>query len=67
MTRQIVNIFQTCSSGDPNERHCTRMDIAPALRAVSIGGDSNLDNIRLSSRRAFTLFCIAPFPLPMQE
>lgn len=63
---QTGQSIPTCSSGEPNERHCTRTDIAPALRAVSMGGNSNLDNKRLSSRRAFTLFCIAPFPLELK-
>lgn len=56
-------LFFTCSSGEPNERHCTNKDTAPALRAVSTGGNSDRDNKRLSSRRAWILFCIAPFPL----
>ena len=59
----ICRMKETCSSGEPNERHCTSMDIAPALRAASTGGNSDLDNKRLSSRRAVTFFCIAPFPL----
>lgn len=41
--------FQTCSSGEPNERHCTSMGTAPALRADSIGGNSDRDSKRLSS------------------
>lgn len=53
----------TCSSGEPNDRHCTSRGIAPALRAASTGGNSDLDSKRLSSRRALTLFCHAPFPL----
>lgn len=64
---QTGQSVQTCSSGEPNARHCTRTGIAPALRAVSMGGNSNLDNKRLSSRRAFTLFCIAPFPLELES
>lgn len=55
--------LQTCSSGEPNERHFTRMDTAPALRADSTGGNSDLDSKRLKSWRAPTLVCIAPFPL----
>jgi hypothetical protein len=56
----------TCSSGEPNERHCTSKGIAPALIAASTGGNSDFDSKRLISRRAPTSFCIAPFPLKVQ-
>ena len=56
-------MLETCSSGEPNERHCTSKGIAPAVSAASIGGNSDFDSKRLSSLRAVTLFCIAPFPL----
>jgi len=41
--------LQTCSSGEPNERHCISKGTAPALIADSTGGNSDLDSKRLNS------------------
>lgn len=62
-----LKFYETCSSGDPNARHWTSNEIAPALTAASTGGYSDLDNKRLKSRRAPTLFCMEPFPLKTTE
>lgn len=43
------------------------MATAPALTADSTGGNSDLDSKRLSSWRAPTLFCTAPFPLSIKN
>lgn len=61
--QEFVMYSFTCSSEEPNERHWIRRGITPACRAASTGGNSDLERKRLSSRRAFTLFSVAPLPL----
>lgn len=62
----MKNLY-TCSSGDPNERHCTSKLIAPASTAASTGGSSEFDSKRLKSRRTSIFFLVVPFPLHQED